>query len=336
MKSEFIEKTVCVLGASIVANGGFVYDLRSYFHSTKEKCCFYNRGIGGNRAIMASALAEDEVLSLNPDYAMICYGVNDVGIWLYDVNKKVTDEVLKERAERDVLFYQGYKQIAEKLLKRGVQPIVCSPFPPNKYFKNEAKVDTLGDNREKSDNVRSGFYCPQNLTALFEKLAEYSENLKKYANDAGLLFWDIFGAVAKKADGVSGEGVYEKDGIHISERGHALIAQAILEFMECENIPRSFEKSCENDAIKSAEERERAIQYFDWGMFHPLCNAKGTREEIVRISESEKTEEWLKKFAAIYLAHGQEKDKIRKEIIRLTREFCLRSSAERFKADSNG
>ena len=90
MKQEFTGKTICLLGDSIMEHGFYTYYLRSYFENKKEKCFFFNRGVAGNRAIMAQYLLEDEVYFLNPDYVFICFGANDLGVWLYDSYLTVT------------------------------------------------------------------------------------------------------------------------------------------------------------------------------------------------------------------------------------------------------
>ena len=105
MKKEFVGKTIVLLGDSITEHGFYTYNLRSYFQGKEEKCYIFNRGTGGNRAVMAPYILSDEIRELKPDYIVISFGANDIGIWLYDARKVVSDKLLLERKLRDDEYY---------------------------------------------------------------------------------------------------------------------------------------------------------------------------------------------------------------------------------------
>ena len=105
MDTKFINKSICFLGDSITEHGHYLYDIRSYFHNKPEKVFVHNCGTGGNRAIMAQYILDKEIEVYNPDFVVISFGVNDMGVWLYDSNKTVTERLLEKRKARDDEYY---------------------------------------------------------------------------------------------------------------------------------------------------------------------------------------------------------------------------------------
>lgn len=94
--SKYFNKKICFFRYSITKNDFFIRNLRSAYSNSKYKITFLNRGIGGCRMDMALPLLEDEIFSVKPDYVFINYGVNDVGIWLYDYKRAIDEEILAQ------------------------------------------------------------------------------------------------------------------------------------------------------------------------------------------------------------------------------------------------
>ena len=61
MKEQYKGKTIAVIGASVIEHGKQFYYIRSYMQQSKDKCYLYNRGTGGNRAVMFPYLFDEEI-----------------------------------------------------------------------------------------------------------------------------------------------------------------------------------------------------------------------------------------------------------------------------------
>ena len=317
-------KNICFVGASIVYNGQFVYDMRSFIRKNEKKCFVYNRGVGGNRSIMAEYLLQDDVFSMKPDYAVFIYGANDIGMWLYDSDKPETPELLAKRAKRKKDFFDGVKKNVEICLSNGVIPILQSPWAMNEHIEERKDIKTLGDNKEKEDYMGPSFYKRATFEKLNRTFAEWTKELKEYAENEHVLFFDAFSQT--HALMLAEEGIYNADGVHYSEKGQHYLAKIMLRFLGYEPNGIEFEKSQANDELYEVEEIERDIAFFNWGMFNPYVCPVITQEEkmaeIKRISQDKTAETWLISFAKNYLLYHQKAPALRDEIIRRTVDFC--------------
>ena len=269
MNKQLDNKKICFLGASIIQNGEFIAYLRSYFFQKKDKGFpyFFNRGLGGNRASMVHALFADEIVSLKPDYCFILFGLNDMGIWLYDSKEEETSKLLMEREERDELFYAGIFETVEALKKQGIIPILISTLAVNERLVEREDIETVADNKEKGQLIGDGFYKRTTFENINRKLRVYSERLKKYSKEANFDFIDgcnYFYALLDDA-----EKLFREDGIHLTKYGQETIAKMILEYLDCKNIPERFEISEYAKILFDIEKIEREIQYVKWAVFHP-------------------------------------------------------------------
>ena len=322
MKKEFIGKTVCLLGDSIMEHGFYTYNLRAYFQGKEEKCFVFNRGVAGNRAIMAQYLLEDEVYFLNPDYVFICFGANDMGVWLYDSFKEVTPELLEKRKVRDDEYILAYEILIDKLLERGIMPVVMSPYAVNSFIKESDAVYTVPDNKEKEDILKPSFYKRKTFENINEGFKGYTKRLKDLAERKGVLFFDIFSKTYEKMLELEGKGMYFDDGCHYTKDfGHAVIARAFLEYFGVEDIPSTFPKTKENDEIFDLEQLERSTGY--------LLRCTPLNEHFGKKTEEEKLEyiksclnstfEWGRLAAENYFKHAHEIPEMKKKLIELVK-----------------
>jgi hypothetical protein len=158
MKEQFKNKTLCLLGDSIMEHGFYTYNIRSFYQGKKDKCFVFNRGVAGNRAIMAQHILDDEVFWLNPDYVFICFGANDLGVWLYDSKKQVTDELLTKRKIRDDEYIKAHEILIDKFSEKGIKTVIMSPYAVNSFIEEKDDVETVKDNDEKEDILKPSFY----------------------------------------------------------------------------------------------------------------------------------------------------------------------------------
>ena len=316
MKQEFENKRIAFLGASIIQNGQFLSYMRNYLlnNPSEGKAKFFNCGLGGNRSIMAPDLLEDDILPLKPDYCFIHFGVNDMGIWLYDGAVEETREVLLEREERDALYFEGMKRTVERLKEKGIQPILCSPIAVNENLVEKENIETVADNKEKGELIEEGFYKRKTFQNINCKLAQYSKKLKEYAEKERVLFFDLYAKTYSKMQTI--EGMFGKDGIHLTSIGQEELGKSILEYLGCVEAFSALKTYEKTEEIARKEALIRKIQYVKWAMFHPFLGYE--EKEIDRNVQDALREELPRhKQEAIqaYLEHGKDVSILQAELV---------------------
>ncbi len=324
MKELFKNKTVAFLGDSILADGRYMAAMRAYMHVQNENCRVYNRGIGGNRADMAECLLPYEIFSLKPDYCFVCFGGNDLGIWLYDSFVEETEEVLAARQVRDESYRQGIKTIVKELQAQGICPVLVTPYPMNELLEEKADIPTLGDNAEKRALIGPWFYKRKTFQRLNEGLEGYARFLQAYAKETGCLFCDVYTPLREAMLHV--EGLYAKDGIHFSEKGHFYIANTFLRYLGYDDVPLDFTNANTgaNRDIFDLEQIERSICFVQFNAFHPVMGTftqEQILEEVKKGVADEGQPDWLHYTYETYLNYEGKREKIRDAIVRLTEEF---------------
>ena len=321
MKKEFIGRTICLVGDSIMEHGFYTYNIRSYFQGKEEKCFVFNRGVAGNRAIMAQYLLEDEVYFLNPDYAVICFGLNDMGIWLYDSFKELTPDLLERRKERDDEYILAHEILIDKLKERGISPVIMSPYAVNEFIAESDAIYTA-DNNEKEDEIKPSFYKRKTFYNINQGLKSYAQKLKDHAQRKGVIFFDMFEKTYQKMLAEQGKDMFFDDGQHYSKgKGHSFIAKSFLEFLGVENAPDNFTSTKENDEIFELEQLERSTGY--------LLRCYPLNEHFGKRTEQEKTKhikslldsdfEWGRLSAENYFKHYNEIPEMKQKLIELVK-----------------
>ena len=317
MKKEFVGKTICLVGDSIMEHGHYTYNIRSYFQGKKEKCNVFNRGVAGNRAIMAQYLLEDEVFWMNPDYVAICFGANDMGVWLYDSFVPVTDELLARRKVRDDEYFLAYEILIDKFTERGIKPIVMSPYAVDSLIVESDAVYTVPDNDEKEDELKPSFYKRKTFENINQAFVGYAKKLKEIAERKGALYMDMFEKSYQAM--LTEKGLFGDDGTHYTEKGHDVLAKIILEFLGCDNIPETFIKTKENDEIFELEQLERSTGYLiRCTPLNPHFGVKTEEEKIAHIKSLLNSDwPWGKLSAENYFKHYHEIPEMKKKIYEL-------------------
>ncbi len=322
MKQQYKGKTIVVLGDSITEQGKQFYYLRSYFQNSKDKCYLYNRGTCGNRAVMFPSLFDDEIKELNADYVMISYGVNDLGVWLYDNLKPVTKEILEKRKVRDEEYFASYYKAIKLVKEYGAIPIVVSPFAVNECLIEKENVETLNDNDEKEDNIKPSFYTRATFKNINVALKGYQERLEAIAKETGAEYLPMFEKTYPEM--LKETNMFSDDGVHYNlEVGHKFLAKVILEFLGVEDIPQDFIITPENDEIERLEQIERQAGGILRGTPYSKFFGNYSEEYLVNIAKKTVSEQtgWAADRAKLYIEHHHELSTIRTKVRELTEKL---------------
>ncbi len=319
-------KTVCFLGDSITEHGHYTYALRSYLHRKNLSVDIYNCGLGGMRADRVTAeQIEYEVTSVNANYCVISFGVNDLGIWLYDSFLEVTEEVLRQRKERNENFFNGIKSVVKILKLKGVEAVLMSPFPVNELLEEKPDIPTIGDNKEKSQLINQWFYKRKTFVEINKGLKIYNDWLKEYSQSENVKFIDIFDLLRKYA--LKFNGLFNQDGIHYSKIGGEYIAKSILYATGEKRNKKEFVNDLKNDEIYLAERDDRAVSFLEICHFGDIkfkdYSKQQKKEYVENLLDDPETEIWLKRFCEIYLRFYGNFEQTKKKLVELTKEYLL-------------
>ncbi len=321
MKEKFIGKTIAVIGDSITESGKQFYYLRSYFQNSKDKCYLYNRGTCGNRAVMFPYLFDDEIKELKADYVMISYGVNDLGIWLYDNLKPVTSELLAKRKVRDEEYFESIYKSIKVVKDYGATPIILSPFAVNELLIEKENIETVADNDEKEDNLKPSFYTRATFRNINLALKGYAIKLKEIAKETSAEYLPMFEKTYEEM--LKQTNMFSEDGVHYTANvGLKFIAQIMLEYLGCTNIPNEFVKTPENDEIERLEKLERDAGGILRGTPYNKYFGNFSEEEmIINAQNAVKENGWGTDRAKLYLKYYKELSSLRTKIRNLTEKL---------------
>ena len=323
MNQVFKDKVVCFLGASNLSNGLYTYNLRSFLHRQKERCYVFNRGTAGNRADMAFDIIDEDVFALKPDFCVFSYGVNDMGIWLYDSFKEQTHEILAEREKRDQNYYNGVKDIVKRCKDAGVVPVLMSCNAVNEMLEEKPDIPTVGDNKEKAQLLGPWFYKRKTFKALNEHIRVYNKFLKDFAEKEGLMFFDTFSMTYEYMLKCYPD-MYASDGIHITRAGNKVVAKAVLECMGYSDVPLEFEGDEQNDEIRKAEQLDRSARFVKNNMFNKVFG-DFTEEDIVkeckRVIDDPNETKWMKDYCETYLRDYPRRKEFTEKVVELTMKY---------------
>ncbi len=257
MKKEFIDKDVYFIGDSITAHGFYINDCNAYMKTESENCRLFNRGYGGARSSVALGYIEDEIKDICAgDVAFLSFGVNDMGVWLYDGLKEETPELLEKREARLNVCIDGYRKLIEILRAEGISPVIFITIAANQYLAERENIQTVADNKEKEDYIGPSFYTRKTYARINDGIARLCSKLSDLSEQEGVPFLSCF-EYFKEVSATEGDKIYGPDGIHLTEYGHSLLAKRVLEFMGCEDVPETFDGLARCDEVIALTNAER-------------------------------------------------------------------------------
>jgi len=180
-------------------------------------CTVINQGVPGNTTVHARERFERDVLGLDPDVAVIQFGLNDSAI---DVHLGETGpRVPLEMYEENLTYF------VRTLKERNCQLIIMTPNPGrwtpellNKYGKDPYDVsDPWGFNL---------------------KNAEYAESVRRIAGEQRVPLLDVYRHYLDY-DAIEGRDAEDLllDGMHPNEKGHRMVADFLAAVIEGMRLP---------------------------------------------------------------------------------------------------
>lgn len=130
------QNRICFLGDSITAHGIWISEVIEYFLQNYKdlEIEFFNCGISGSQGRLVSIKDRlyCDFLNYFPNYAVIMFGTNDVGPYLYN-SKDETQERIIQREKRIYEYKDSMESLIELCIKRNITPIICTPTPYDEY-----------------------------------------------------------------------------------------------------------------------------------------------------------------------------------------------------------
>ncbi len=178
-----------------------------------------NAGIGGNNTQHARARFEKDVLSHDPDVVIIQFGINDAAVDVWKTPPATQPRIALKEYETNL------RHFITELRKRNVKVILMTPNP-------------LRWTPKMLEMYGKPPYLPEEKGGFNVLLREYSEAVRKIAKAEDVQLIDIDRAFDEfgKANGESVDDLL-LDGIHPNERGHRLIADALISLLAPEKPP---------------------------------------------------------------------------------------------------
>lgn len=251
MKKFENNKTVCFLGDSITTNSTWISIIYEYYLTHCPNCNIkmLGCGISGGRSESALMYWEEDLMSYNPDFVVIMYGMNECDNDSYQ--KKDTDGTLKNYQDSLLeKFYRDLTEVANRLKEKNIGFAFCTNTPVNEWMKSESpSVPNVGTKRA-------------------------AEVTKRVANDFGapcVDFFEIMSPLMKDSVKINPELRLTKDDrIHPNEYGNSLMASIFLNAQGFSDVAiPSPEEIADGTAFisesKRMEERQRLemkIRYF--------------------------------------------------------------------------
>lgn len=229
---KFENKTLYFVSDSNMTNPYFLEFLRSECMYSGKSVYFRNKGIPGARMDMVMNCIEEELLIETPDYVALCFGGNDLGIWLYDQALPITDELLQEKDKRVQSFVCALEENILYLRSRGIEPIFLTPICYNENIVEHSDVQTDKDSKEKTQ-IQDTMFTKATFRNINDiGLKALSEKGKEIAKKYNVEVWDFYAETKARVDNSH----FREDGVHYNEQGHRLIANMIYEAMFGESL----------------------------------------------------------------------------------------------------
>ncbi len=258
---KFENKSFYFVSDSNLTNPYYLEYLRSACKKTGKKVFFRNKGVPGARMDMVQNCIEEELVVEKPDYVALSFGVNDLGIWLYDTTLEVTEELQKQRNERIANYLCALEENIVYLQARGITPILMTPICVDENVVEKEEVQTDKDSKEKAA-IKNTLFTKKSFQSINDVgLKTLHEQGMLIAKQYGVEIWDLYLATKAQLD----TSCFYSDGVHYNEKGHRIIAQEIYKNMFNEELCNC-EVGEEVKELSTIEADERAYFFVKYNL----------------------------------------------------------------------
>ncbi len=201
--------TLVLFGDSTTAPRGDLAIFGALLQDLLPDVAVVNAGVGGNSTTDARARFEQDVLARGPDVVTVAFGINDaaVDVWKGDTSPRVPIED----------YRANLRYFVEVLKEQGSRPILMTPNP---LAWTPKLIELYGKPP----------YDPGSADGLNVLLADYAEVARKVAKEEGVALVDVW-KLFREHQERHPEASLLLDGMHPNERGHRLIAEALLKVL---------------------------------------------------------------------------------------------------------
>jgi len=214
--------TVCFLGDSITANGGWIRRVYQHYRKENIPCKLYNCGVSGDCAEHALWRLEETVFCYQPTHVVIAFGMNDCSYAVYKDEPLTEQWVIYRRRRQDNCIHY-LRLIARQCMDRGIAVTFCTPTVPDEWMESDTPV-YMG--------------VAGALVELSLRICALAQEL-----DAGVV--DITKPFRKLAHLLNAQGktLVGADRIHPIPEGHELMAKVFLQAQGFEvSLPETWEQ----------------------------------------------------------------------------------------------
>ncbi len=300
---------VCFLGDSITNRSHWMRRVYDYYRNKKGiKCEMYNCGIGGDTAWGGHRRLEDTVYTYNPTDVVICFGMNDVGTYLY-TSDEVDDNCVLERRRRIDNCVTYLYWIAASCERHNVRVTLCTPTMYDELSENNTPV------------------C-EGVNAALKEIAKRAKELARRRGYGFVDFHTPFCESGKELFKI-GKTLINEDRVHPDIEGNELMAQIFLKSQGFDvEVTGDFDKLKEASKKPFSEWEEKRYELqlkakcadmAEWVLFDEARGEDALVKACKKFIEESKDEKCIASCKA-YLTERQNIPEYRKALIEYTKQ----------------
>ncbi|GMV92833.1 MAG: lysophospholipase [Candidatus Hydrogenedentota bacterium] len=201
--------TIVLFGDSTTAPRGDLVIFGTLLQEQLPGVAVVNAGVGGNSTADARLRFEQDVLGREADVVTVAFGINDaaIDVWKGDTDPRVPIEI----------YRANLRHFVETLKKQGSRPILMTPNP---LAWTPKLIELYGKPP----------YDPDDSEGFNVLLSDYAEVVRNVAVEEEVPLVDVWQLFKKRQREYPDESLL-LDGMHPNERGHRLIADALIKVL---------------------------------------------------------------------------------------------------------
>lgn len=284
-------EVICFVGDSITSDGRWIAEV--YETLKKDEIRMFNCGIAGTTTEDALSRIYNDCLNFAPNYVVIMFGLNDIGLDLY---AKQSPEAEEKKLANLIKYEKNITSLIE-ICQKTSKVILMTPTP----------YDDITD--EHTNNFMAN-----------EGVTKASQIIKELATKYQLTLVDT----NKSMNYYLSTEIIGPDRIHPNAKGHHIIAQTFMHETEIINefdLENTFAISPQNKKRIKSTEIYRNMQFVEYYILKPMLeNKKVTIQEKKEMLTQmlRKSTPFTKKMLDEYIKNIDFKDDVISEMVKST------------------